>query len=98
MMFFEPLCKGSCRFSNIFSFTPILTTFVPVYDPTLIGDRIFVLGGHQKVLDGLTSLKMYLYPVFWQVFLILSLSPYWYGTTICKFCICLTLANKLHDP
>ena len=64
LMFFEPLCKGSCRFSNIFFFTPIFTTFKSVDDPTFVGDGIFVLGGHQKVLDGLTSFKVYLYPIF----------------------------------
>ena len=64
LMLFEPLCKGSCRFSNILFFTPIFTTFVPVYDPTLVGDRIFVLGGHQQVFDGLTSSKVYLYLIF----------------------------------
>ena len=54
LMFFEPFCKGSCRFSYIFFLTPIFTTFESVYDPTFVGDRIFVLGGHEQVFYGLT--------------------------------------------
>ena len=81
LMFLEPFCKNSCRLSNVY----IFTTLISVYDPTLVGDRIFVLGGHEQVFYGLTSFKVYLYTIFWQVFLILSLSPCWYGTTICIF-------------
>ena len=40
LMLLEPFCKSSCRLSNVFFFTPIFTTFVSVYDPTLVGDRI----------------------------------------------------------
>ena len=84
-MFFEPFYKSSWRLSYVFFFTPIFTTFVSVYDPTFVGNRIFVLGGHEQVFYGLTSFKVYLYTIFWQVFLILSLSPCWYGTTIYMF-------------
>ena len=58
-MFFEPFCKGSCRFSYIFFLTPIFTTFESVYDPTFVGNRIFVLGGHEEVFYGLTSFEVY---------------------------------------
>ena len=56
LMFFEPLCKGSCRFSNIFFLTPIFIAFVPVYDSTFVGKSILVLWSHQEAFDGLTSL------------------------------------------
>ena len=64
LMFFEPFCKGSCRFSYVFFLTPIFTTFESVYDPTFVGDRIFVLGGHEQVFYCLTSFKVYLYTIF----------------------------------
>ena len=64
LMFFEPLCKGSCRFSNIFFLTPIFIAFVSVYDSTFVGNRILVLWSHQEAFDGLTSFKVYLYPIF----------------------------------
>ena len=63
-MFLEPFCKSSCRLSYVFFFTPIFTTFVSVYDPTFVGNRIFVLGGHEQVFYGLTSFKVYLYTIF----------------------------------
>ena len=44
LVFFEPFCKGSCRFSYVFFLTPIFTTFESVYDPTFVGNWIFVLG------------------------------------------------------
>ena len=44
LMFFEPFCKSSCRFSYVFFFTPIFTTFISVYDPNFVGNRICVLG------------------------------------------------------
>ena len=34
LMFFEPFCKGPCRFSYVFFITPNLTTFESVYNPT----------------------------------------------------------------
>ena len=64
LMFLELFCKSSCRLSYVFFFTPIFTTFVSVYDPTFVGNRIFVLGGHEQVFYGLTSFKMYLYAIF----------------------------------
>ena len=63
-MFFEPFCKGPCRFSYVFFLTPKLTTFVSVYNPTFVGDWIFVLGVHKEVFYGLTSLEVYLYTIF----------------------------------
>ena len=64
LMFFVPFCKGSCRFSYIFFLTPIFTTFESVYDPTFVGNRIFVLGGHEEVFYGLISFEVYLYTIF----------------------------------
>ena len=63
-MFFEPFCKGSCRFSYVFFLTPIFTTFESVYDSTFVGNRIFVLGGHEQVFYDLTSFEVYLYTIF----------------------------------
>ena len=79
------ICKGSCRFSNVFFFTPIFTTFVSVYDPTFVGNRILVLWSIRRPLMVWPPLKCTCSPYFLQVFLILSLSPCWYGTTMCKF-------------
>ena len=64
LMFFEPFCKGSCRLSYIFFLTPILTTFESVYDPTFVGNWIFVLGVHKEIFYGLTSFEVYLYTIF----------------------------------
>ena len=63
-MLLEPFCKTSYRLSRVFFLTPIFTTFVSVDDPTLVGDRIFVLGHHEQVSYGLTSFKVYLYTIF----------------------------------
>ena len=39
-------------------------TFISVYDPTSFKDWIFILGGHKKVFDGMTSFQMYFNPIF----------------------------------
>ena len=63
-MFFEPVCKGSCRFTYIFFLTPIFTRCESVYDPTFDDNWIFVLGGHEEIFYGLTSFEVYLYTIF----------------------------------
>ena len=64
LMFLEPLCKYSGRLSYIFFITIHPVTFVSLDNPTFLHHRIFVLGGHQEVLNGNTSFKIGLYPIF----------------------------------
>ena len=85
LVFFEPLCKGSCRLSQVFFFTPIFTTFVSVDDPTLLVIGSLSFGAIRRPLMVWPPLKCTCTAYFLQVFLILSLSPCWYGTTMCKF-------------
>ena len=47
LVFFEPICNCSCRFSNGLLLTPLSITFVSVYDPTFLENRIFLLWGHK---------------------------------------------------
>ena len=63
-MLFEPFCKASARFSNVFFSTPLFFALISVYDSTLTIDGIMVLGSHEEAFDGLSSFKMYLYPIF----------------------------------
>ena len=69
LMLFEPFCKGSARFSNVFFSTPLFIALVSIYDSTLAVDGIFVLGSHKEAFDGLSSFKMYLYSIFATCFL-----------------------------
>ena len=57
---FKPLCKISCWLTNVFFFTVHPVAFVPIHDPTLFPDCIFVFWGHKEVSDGKSSLKVYL--------------------------------------
>ena len=57
-VFFKPLCKISCCLTNVF-FTVHPVAFIPIYDPTLFPDCIFIFWGHE-VSDGKSSLKVYL--------------------------------------
>ena len=68
-MLFEPFCKGSARFSNVFFSTPLFIALISVYDSTLAVNGIIVLGSHEEAFDGLSSFKMYLYPIFATCFL-----------------------------
>ena len=68
-MLFEPFCKASARFSNVFFSTPLFFALISVYDSTLTIDGIMVLGSHEEAFDGLSSFKMYLYPIFAACFL-----------------------------
>ena len=61
LVFSEPLTKGSRGLSYIFLITLHPATFITVDDPTLLHHRILIFGGHWKVLDGSTSLEVYLY-------------------------------------
>ena len=83
--FFEPFCKISSRFTKVFFFTPMLTAFKSVYDSTFICYRILVLGSHEEVSYCLTSFEEHLNPKLLHDLLILSLSPWLYGTTMYKF-------------
>ena len=64
LMFFEPLCKSSRGFTNVFLITVNLATLKSIDDPTLLEDWIFILGGHQEAFDGFTSFKIHLYTMF----------------------------------
>ena len=64
LMFLEPFCKISGRFSNVFFITPMFTAFISIYDSTLVCDRILVLGSHKEASDGLSSFKEHLNPKF----------------------------------
>ena len=44
-MFFEPLCKGSRGFTNVFLIAVNPATPEPIDDPTLFEDWIFILRG-----------------------------------------------------
>ena len=68
-MLFEPLCKGSARFSNVFFSTPLFIALVSIYDSTLVVNRIIVLGSHKEAFDDLSSFEMYLYLIFATCFL-----------------------------
>ena len=63
-MFFEPLCKSSRGFTNVFLITVNPATLKSIDDPTLFEDWIFILGGHQEAFDGFTSFKIHLYTMF----------------------------------
>ena len=63
-MLFEPFCKGSARFSNVFFSTPLFIALVSIYDSTLAVNGIIVLGSHKQAFDGLSSFEIYLYPIF----------------------------------
>ena len=69
LMLFEPFCKGSARFSNVFFSTPLFGALVSIYDSTLVVNGIIVLGSHKEAFDGLSSIEMYLYPIFAACFL-----------------------------
>ena len=64
LVFFEPLCKGSRGFTNVFLITVNPATLKSIDDPTLFEDWIFILRGHQEAFDGFTSFKIYLYTMF----------------------------------
>ena len=63
-MFFEPLCKSSRGFTNVFLITVNPATLKSIDDPTLFEDWILILGGHQEAFDGSSSLKIHLYTMF----------------------------------
>ena len=64
LVFLEPFSKCSGGLSNLLLITFHSITFVSIDDPTLLHHTILVLGGHQEVLDGNTSSKVDLYPMF----------------------------------
>ena len=63
-MFFEPLCKGSRGFTNVFLITVNPATLKSIDDPTLFEDWIFILRGHQEAFDGSISFEVHLYAMF----------------------------------
>ena len=63
-MFLKPLFKISCCLSYIFLITIHPVTFISIYDSTFFKDWIFILWSHEEVFDGMTSFKMYFYPIF----------------------------------
>ena len=62
-MFFEPVSKCSCRFTNVLFITLNPGTFVSAEHPTLMCGGISIFWDYQEVLDGSSSLEMYLYPM-----------------------------------
>ena len=64
LMFFEPLCKSSRWFTNVFLITVNPATIKSIDDPTLFEDWILILGGHQEAFDGFSSFKIHLYAMF----------------------------------
>ena len=62
-MFLKHLSKSSCRLTNVFFITLNPCTLVSVDHPTLLCDGISNFGDHKVVLDGSTSLEMYLHPM-----------------------------------
>ena len=63
-VFFKPLSKCSWRLSYVFFITFYSVTFESVYDATLLGFMIFVLGYHQEDFDGFTPFEIHLYTMF----------------------------------
>ena len=63
-MFLKPLFKISSWLCYVFMITTHPATFISVYDPMSFKDWIFILRGHEKVFDGMTSLQMYFNPIF----------------------------------
>ena len=63
-MFFEPLCKCSARFPNIFFITVHPATPEPLDHSTPLQDGISIFGLYQEVLDGVASFEKHFYPMF----------------------------------
>ena len=60
-MFLEPVTKHPRGFTNVFLIAIHPITPESIDDPTFSHDRIFVLWGHQEVLDGIASFTMNLH-------------------------------------
>ena len=63
-VFSQPLSKSSWWLPYIFIITVYPVAFVSVDDATFLCDRIFMFRSHQEAFEGITSLVMYLYPMF----------------------------------
>ena len=63
-MFPKPVPKGPSQLPSVLLFTMCLSTFKPVEYPTLLGIGVFILGNHQRVIDGIVSLEVNLYSHF----------------------------------
>ena len=74
-MFFKPLFKIPCWLPYVFMITIYPATFESVYDPTSFKDWVFVLRGHKKVFDGMTSLQMHFNPIFFASSLVALTEP-----------------------
>ena len=74
-VFLKPVPKGPSQFPNVFPPTTYLGALKPIDYPIFLGNDILILGGHQKVMDGVVSFEMHLYPHFVVTFLKLLLSP-----------------------
>ena len=70
-------------------------TFISVYDPTSFKDWIFILRGHKKVFDGMTSFQMYLNPIFFASSLEALTAPDGKGPqyVFLALCCCLELTS-----
>ena len=62
-MLFESFTIGPGGFPCIFIITGEVTTLELIYGPTLTDHRVFVLGGDQKVPDGITTFEVGLYAI-----------------------------------
>ena len=94
-MFLEPLSKCSRCFSNVLLITFQPITFEPVNYATLFCYVVFIFWCHQFIFQGLSTLEMYLYAIFLQMFLKLSLRPLLYGTVMTLLLMVLVLVPLL---
>ena len=62
-MFFQPLFKIPSSLTNILIITINPVTLIPVNDPTFFVYWVFVLWGHEVVLDGLATFQVYINPI-----------------------------------
>ena len=87
-MFFEPLSKGSWRFTNILFITFHSVTLVLTNHPTFLKDGIFVFGNHQAFFMLTTPLKYTCVLCFVHAFLDFNSGLLSMAQLQCIFCFC----------
>ena len=94
LMFFEPLCKCSCWFSNILFITFHPITFISVYVSTFFKDMIFILWSHEDVFNGKSSFEVYRKPTHTDLYL------QWHShhTISSKYSVLGTLYHRAEKP
>ena len=63
-MFLESITKCPARFIYVFFYAVNMWAFVLVNNPILLKFTVLVFWCHEKLLDGVCSLEMYLYALF----------------------------------